>query len=588
MTRDALLILFGFARPYRGAIPVLVALGVIASLAEGFGIGLLIPVVSAMLEVDSSGPAGPFAKAMEAVGTVAQGNSRLLLLSALIGSLVALKTLVLVANVRLAAAVNGSVTRDLRVGLCSRLLTMDYGAFRAYDSGRLMNLLDVQTYRTSEALMHAVSLLTAACFLAVFTTLLLLISWQLTLLVMAVAVPVSMFVRYRTRRAQSMADALLGRNASLSGRILELLGAMRTIRIFGQEAAEVERFRRAADEARRAFVRTETTTWTVVPVVELLYVPLFLAVLAYAWFSDLGVPSLLAFLVLLYRMQPQLSRIDYARVSLAGYAPGMRELDVLLRADGTGSTRSGSRRLVGISQGIEFERVGFQYPGADSPALTDVSFLIPRGSVFAIVGRSGSGKSTLLNLLFRLYDPTSGTVRIDRIALTEYELDSMRSVMAFAGQDADLLAGTVRENIAYGATDADQETITKAARDAHADQFIRKLPQGYDTLVGERGLNLSGGQRQRIALARALARRPELLVLDEATNAVDNLTEQAIQATIEMLAGHCTIVIVAHRLNTVRLADHVVVMAGGRVVEEGTPASVIDRGGEFSRMYELR
>jgi subfamily B ATP-binding cassette protein MsbA len=221
------------------------------------------------------------------------------------------------------------------------------------------------------------------------------------------------------------------------------------------------------------------------------------------------------------------------------------------------------------------------------PAVSDLSFRIPKGAVFAIVGGSGAGKSTVIGLLCRLYDPQAGAIRVDGTPLAHLDLRSWRGRLAFAGQDGELLEGTVRENILYGAPSASDAEVIAAARQAHAHDFITELPQGYDTLLSPRGMNLSGGQRQRIALARALIRKPELLILDEATNAVDNVTELAIQETVEQLAGRCTMLIVAHRLGTIRRADHVLVMAGGRIIEQGQPGELLARGGEFLKLHEL-
>ena len=204
----------------------------------------------------------------------------------------------------------------------------------------------------------------------------------------------------------------------------------------------------------------------------------------------------------------------------------------------------------------------------------------------AIVGRSGSGKSTVLNLLCRLYDPTAGSIRVDGRPLPEYELDSWRRRLALSGQDVELMSGTIRESIEYGTGGLSDAELRQYAAAAHADEFVQSFPDGYETDLGARGLRLSGGQRQRIALARALARRPELLILDEATNALDDQSEAAIRETIEGLAGKCTIVIVAHRLDMVRQADHVIVLAEGRVVEQGPPEQLLARGGGLASLYD--
>ena len=207
------------------------------------------------------------------------------------------------------------------------------------------------------------------------------------------------------------------------------------------------------------------------------------------------------------------------------------------------------------------------------------------GTVNAIVGDSGAGKSTLIHLLCRLHDPQAGVVRADGIDLRELDLASWRARIAFAGQDAELLSGTVRFNIAYGVDEASDEAVEDAARVAHAHEFIAGLPGGYDAEVGPRGTHLSGGQRQRIALARAILCHPDILILDEATNAVDGVTEMAIQGAIERLSGDTTMLLVAHRLNTLNRAQHVIVLKAGEVVQEGPPEQLLAVPGALQELY---
>jgi ABC-type multidrug transport system fused ATPase/permease subunit len=216
-----------------------------------------------------------------------------------------------------------------------------------------------------------------------------------------------------------------------------------------------------------------------------------------------------------------------------------------------------------------------------------LSFELARGEVLAVVGRSGAGKSTLINLLYRFYDPASGRILVDGQPLETLRLSSWRRRLALAGQDVELLAGTVRDNLAFGDPSIEDDAIRDALELASADGFVAQLPGGLDAEVGTRGARLSGGQRQRIALARALARAPELLVLDEATNAVDAETELAIQRALRSLAGRITVIVIAHRLSTLRIADRALLLADGRMVEHGPVEQVLRSGGPLAQLVDL-
>jgi subfamily B ATP-binding cassette protein MsbA len=205
--------------------------------------------------------------------------------------------------------------------------------------------------------------------------------------------------------------------------------------------------------------------------------------------------------------------------------------------------------------------------------------------VTAVVGASGAGKTTLLHLLCGFYDPAAGRIAVDGVALAGAARSAWRRRIGYVGQDTFLFNTTVRDNIAYGCRGASDAEIEAAARQAHAHEFVTELPRGYDTVIGDRGVRLSGGQRQRIALARAFVRRPELLILDEATNALDGVSEHLVQRSIQAVRGECTVVIVAHRLDTILDADHVVVLEHGRVVEQGPLATLLERDGTFRRLY---
>ncbi|MFL5547883.1 MAG: ABC transporter ATP-binding protein, partial [Gemmatimonadales bacterium] len=236
---------------------------------------------------------------------------------------------------------------------------------------------------------------------------------------------------------------------------------------------------------------------------------------------------------------------------------------------------------------IAFDNVSFRYGNGDL-VLSDVSFLMPRGKVVALVGPSGAGKTTAADLLPRFHDPTSGQILMDGVPLTQLTRRSLRTLMGVVSQETVLLNDTVLANIAYGSPGATRDQVEDAAKAANASSFIAALPHGYDTMLGERGTRLSGGQRQRIAIARALLRDPPILILDEATSALDTESERLVQQAIERLMHHRTVLVIAHRLATVRNADEIVVLDAGRVVQRGSHEELLQTGGLYRRLYDLQ
>jgi ATP-binding cassette, subfamily B, bacterial MsbA len=565
----------------------IVALAFLAFVLEGIGIGLLIPLVETVLGSDGQRAAfGPFTELLQGLTDRLPADQRLLLISLLVCLMVLLKTAVIYGHHMLSVWMNGMVGRSLRDRLFDKTFALGILTLQRLGIGRLHNTIDVQVWHVADGLDRLTQILASAAAAAVFLTLLFLISWPLTLGVLLGSALISLIMLVVRRGAQHFGRQLVATNADMSGRIIETLTHHRLVRAFGTEAHETARFRTTTEALRRSTLRTELLKGIANPATELLYVPLMFAAIGLGLAMGLGMPTLLAYLLLLYRLQPHLRNIDSLRVELASFSGPVEDIVTVLEMVDRSAPRSGSRPVPAFAESIRFEQVSFDYGDPESAGLSGVSFEIPKGAVVALVGPSGAGKSTIVGLLYRFFDPTAGRILVDGVPLAELDLAAWRQRLAFAGQDVELMSGTVRDNIGYGSPGATDAEIVAAARVAHADTFIDNLPHGYASEVGARGLTLSGGQRQRLTLARALLRRPDLLVLDEATNALDADAESIVLERLNERSAEMSMLVIAHRLSTVQNADLVVVLDAGRVIEMGPPASLISGAGAFNRLWE--
>ncbi|HJW70777.1 MAG TPA: ABC transporter ATP-binding protein [Candidatus Binatia bacterium] len=566
------------------AVVLVVVLGILSSAAEGVGITLFIPLVQSIDPgAGAGGPPLPLARLVEAV----PADRRMIVLPLLILGAILLKNALVFTNQAVVSRMFADVGMHLRTRLFDRLVTMDWAEFERADSGALLALLATESWRAAQAVQLLLAILVHLCTITVFVTLLLLISWRLTVALIAGLLAVSWLVRLMSEGAKHTGRVSVQANARLGERMWETLAGMRTVHAFGAEDHERARFAAASNEVRRTFLRLDLITGLVGPAAETMHAALLLIIVVVALRHPGMLAALLAFALLVYRLQPQVRQLEIARASLLGRLGAVRDIHAFLdrppepapRALGTPQTPSGPHGALTV------EHVSFRYSPDAKPVVQDVSFRIAWKQVTAIVGASGVGKTTLLHLLCGFVEPTAGCIAVDGVPLTRLDRVAWRRRIGFVSQDTFLFNTTVRDNIAYGRREASNADIEAAARQAHAHEFIAELPAGYDTIVGDRGVRLSGGQRQRIALARAFVRRPDLLILDEATNALDGVSEHLIQRSIQEVRGACTVVIVAHRLDAILDADHVVVLEAGRVVEEGPVATLMERGGTFRRLY---
>jgi ATP-binding cassette, subfamily B, bacterial MsbA len=586
---QAIQLLLPLLRLYPWAIPTVVFLGILSSLSEGLGISLFIPFLQSF---DSASAAG--AEIHGLVGVLNQlfqriePSRQLLIIPLFIFGSILLKNALTYGNGLLFSWLNGQISHRLRSDSFKQLLSVSYGFLETQESGKLLNTLATETWQVSRALAVLVGLITSLCTVVVFVVLLFLISWRLTLLVALIMACISLGIRTITRNVKRLGQAAVEANTNLAKRMWEGLAGMRVIRAFGQEPYEQQRFDRASTEVRTVFLRLDILSTLVNPLFEISSAALLVCMMVLALQDRTTLPTLLTFIFLLYRLQPQVKSLENARVGLTALTSSVAEVMAFLDRGDKPYIRSGSLPFRGLRQGISLESVSFSYNPEEKPALQDVSIQIPCGKTTALVGPSGAGKSTLINLICRFYDATAGEIYVDDLPLRQLDLTSWRRRIAIVSQDVHMFSTTIRDNILYGRLEASEAEVVAAAKQANAHEFILGLPRGYDTKVGDRGIRLSGGQRQRIALARAIIRQPQILILDEATNALDSISEHLIQEALQTFSQNRTVIVIAHRLSTIEEADQIVVLKAGQVLEQGTLPQLLTMNGLFAQLYRLQ
>jgi subfamily B ATP-binding cassette protein MsbA len=372
----------------------------------------------------------------------------------------------------------------------------------------------------------------------------------------------------------------------------ERLAAMKLIRATGSAEAESRGFGDLAERYRKRVIRTQRYATLTSPVTEVfaglvLVLVIWAATVPAIAGTRMTPEATIAFLLAALKMMSPLKSLTQFPTHWAQAAASADRVFRVLDLPAVEVDRPGEG-VARFERDIVFDHVSFRYEPDGETVLDDVSFEVPKGQVLALVGPSGAGKTTLVELMPRFWEPTRGAIRIDGVPLANLTRGSVRALLAVVGQDTILLNDTVHANIAYGMPDATRADVERAAQAANATEFVARLPQGYDTMLGERGARLSGGQRQRIAIARALLRDAPILILDEATSALDTESERLVQQAIDRLMRDRTVLVIAHRLATVRHADQILVLDGGRVVERGTHDALLAAGGLYRRLHDLQ
>ncbi len=484
------------------------------------------------------------------------------------------------------------VQHELRLEAYDHLQRLQMGFFEASSSGRLLAILNDDINQLERFLDHGANEL-----LQLITTVLAVggaMVWLSPTVAGVSFLPIPVILwgsLHFQRRLQPRYREVRDRAGDLASRLANNLGGMLTIKSYAAEPWELERLRADSEAYRISNRRAIRLSAAFIPLIRFAILFAFLAILVIgglqAWRGAIAVGTYSFLVFITQRLLWPLTSLgrtldDYQRAM----ASTQRVLDLV---DTPIAIPSGNRPLP-LSQvrgAIRFDAVDFAYPGR-TPLLQGFSLDIPAGSTIGIVGATGSGKSTIVKLLLRLYERQGGAILLDGQPVDQLQLADLRRAIGLVSQEVFLFHGTVAENIAYGSFEAPRSAIERAAQLAEASRFIEALPQGYDTVVGERGQRLSGGQRPRIALARAILKNPPVLILDEATAAVDNETEAAIQRSLDQITAERTTLVIAHRLSTVRHADRIVVLEQGRIVESGSHEQLIAAGGAYVNLWRVQ
>jgi subfamily B ATP-binding cassette protein MsbA len=484
--------------------------------------------------------------------------------------------------------------KDMRDSVYEHMLWQPLSFFSRYQTGNLMSRITNDINVLNESLEHNFTKIIRDPFMIlIFVVLLISISWQLSL-VASIVFPltglligkIGQSLKRKSRRVQE-------RIADVTTVLQETITGINVVKAFSMEKYESDKFNKKTHEHFRTALRKTRLHRLSGPLSEVTGIGIMVCVL---WYGGqlvlsgqlLSSEDFIRFIAILFSLMDPIKKLgeinNDIQISLAS---GRRIFDIL-DAPIAIIDKPDAMVKTGFTGQISYEQVSFSYPGSKELVLNEISLAVKKGEKFAIVGGSGAGKTTLVNLLPRFYDVNGGAVRIDGIDIRDITMDSLRKLMGIVTQDVILFNDTVANNIAYGLADYSRDEILRAAKLANAHPFIEQMPEGYETMIGERGTRLSGGQRQRISIARAILKNPPILIFDEATSSLDSEAEHLIQQAIENLMQQRTVLIIAHRLSTIMNSDKIIVLEEGKIIDRGTHDQLLERSERYRYLYELQ
>ena len=486
------------------------------------------------------------------------------------------------------------LVKEIRDRLYIHIQTLSLGYFNRQHTGSITSIVmnDVEQLQTALAVVFQ-RLFVEPINILTFVALLFIISWKLALIAIIIIplagiaiLSIGRSIRRKSRRTQA-------KIAEIMQILTETLTSIRIVKAFVNEKEEIKNFTRESKHYFKLLLKRARLDLIAGPTTETFGVIIGVVLLWYGGMEVLAQKGVSAedfirFILILFSILGPIKQLSNVNLKIQIGAASAERIFGLLDTPPEIVEDPDPVELDVFNNAIEFDQIHFEYSDADERVLDGVSFTIKKGEIVALVGPSGSGKSTIADLIPRFFDVSKGALRIDGNNVRKISFSSLRGSMGIVTQEVILFNDTIRKNIAYGQSDVTEEAIQKAAEAANALEFIKQTPDGFDTLIGERGVNLSGGQKQRLAIARALLKNPPILILDEATSALDTESEKMVQKAIEVLMKDRTVLVIAHRLSTVQNADKIVVLDKGKILEVGSHNELYEKGGLYRRLYDIQ
>lgn len=564
-----------------------------ASLFESFSIGSIIPILQSIMSEGSIATLEiPFLTTLQKYFVSSDTTVAIVRLLLFTAGLILIKNIFSYLSAITINRTSNFIRSDLQINLFKTVVSANMQFFDAIRVGHLVGSVSVYTEKIAEFIFSTLNLFTQLVRISIYVILLLLLSFKLTFLAAVLVALLLPLIQLILHRIQGIGFTTARSVSELHSRMVEMFGNIRLMKLFNTERLEEKRFIETVEALRKNYVSAAVYSNLLRPISEIFLVVLLIGlniVNVTYWQVDLVayLPFLIVYLYLFVQVFTQLTAFNTTRGKLAEQYEIFRAYEELLAGAKAQMFARTAHQPARFEKEIALKDIHFAYQEGQ-PVLKGLNITIPRGSFVALVGQTGAGKSTVVNLLAGLYRPERGQVLVDDVPLNTIDMAAWLRKIGFVSQDIVLFNDSFKNNIAYGLEKVRDEEIVKAAKAAHIHDYIVSLSQGYDAIIGERGVRLSGGQKQRLSIARALIRKPEILILDEATSSLDNETELAVQENIKQLIHGKTIVAIAHRLSTIQSADTIAVVRDGTIVEQGSHQELLAKQGFYSHFYNLQ